>query len=66
MILYFITALLIAFSIFMLGSYSTIIAIISTVAKVTTVLLMIGALVLLYRRLRGTPKLPRLPWISDK
>ena len=66
MIIYFISALLISFALFMLGSYSTIIAIISTVAKVTAVLLMVGALILLYRRLRRTHQMPKLPWLSDK
>ncbi len=67
MIIYFISALLISFALFMLGSYSTIITIISTAAKVIVVVLLVGGtLVLLYRKFRGSPQLPRLPWLSDK
>ena len=66
MIIYFISALLISFAIFMLGSYSTIIAIISTVAKVTAVLLLIAALILLYRKFRRSHQVLRLAWFSDK
>ncbi len=66
MTIYFISALLISFVLFKLGSYSTIIAIISTGSKVMLVLLLVVALILLYKKLRGTPQLPRLPWLSDK
>ena len=66
MIFYFTGALLISFAIFRLGFYAAVISLISTGGKVIAALLLISALVLLYRRFKGTLQLPRLPWLSDK
>ncbi len=66
MIFYFTGALLISFVLFRLGFYAAIISLISTGGKVMAVLLLIAALVLLYRKFRGSLQLPRLPWLSGK
>ena len=66
MIFYFTGALLISFAIFRLGFYAAIISLISTGSKVAMLLLIIATLVLIYRKFRGTPQLPRLPKVLDK
>ncbi len=66
MILYFVSALLISFVLFKLGSYATIIAIISTGSKVLIALLLVAALFILYRKFRGRTQLSRLLWLSPK
>ena len=66
MIFYFTGALLISFAIFRLGFYAAIIGIISTGAKVTVALLLIAALILLYKRFRRRAKQIKLLSISDK
>ena len=66
MIFYFTGALLISFAIFRLGFYAAIIGIISTGAKVTVALLLIAALILLYKRFRRRTKQIKLLSISDK
>ena len=66
MIIYFTGALLISFAIFRLGFYAAIIGIISTGGKIIAALLLVVAIVLLYRRFRRTPKQPRLLSVLDK
>ena len=66
MILYFTGALVLGYVLIQLSSYATVIAMISTGAKVIMVLFLVTALVKLYKKFKGTPKIPRLPWLSDK
>ncbi len=61
MILYFTGALLIGFMLFKLGTYATIIAIMTTGTKVMAALLLVSAIFLLYRKFIRKPQLPRLP-----
>jgi len=55
MFLYFISALLISLALIKLGSYATIIAMISTGTKVMVGAFVVIAFVILYRKLRGKP-----------
>jgi hypothetical protein len=54
MVIYFISALLISFVLFKLGSYATIISLMATVGKVFVGLTVIGVLFLFYKRYKGT------------
>jgi hypothetical protein len=54
MVIYFISALLISFVLFKLGSYATIINLTVTVGKVFVGLTVIGVLFLLYKRYKGS------------
>ena len=65
MILYFICALLLSYTLFQLGSYVTVFAMISTGAKVIMALLLVAALLLLYRRFRRSARILKLPGSSD-
>jgi hypothetical protein len=56
MILYSIFTLLVGATGFKLGAHVTIISLISTGSKVIAVFLLVAAIVLLYRKLRRTPK----------
>ena len=56
MIIYFISALLIAAVVFMLGQYSMLISLMFTAGKVSVVLAVLAALILLYRWYRGAKR----------
>ena len=66
MLVYFISSLIIGAIVFKLGAYSIIISIAATASKVIAALLLVAALVLLYRKFRRKPQLSRLSSISDK
>ena len=54
MIIYFVSALLISVAVYMLGSYVTIVSLIFTAGKVVVGLAVLVAMVMLYRRYRGS------------
>ena len=54
MIIYFVSALLISAAVYKLGSYVTIVSLISTAGKVVVAFSVLIALVMLYRRYRGS------------
>jgi hypothetical protein len=54
MIIYFVSALLISVAIYKLGSYATIVSLIFTAGKVAVGLAVSVAIVMLYRRYRGS------------
>ena len=56
MIIYFISALLIAAVVFMLGQYSMLISLMFTAGYVSVVLAVLAALILLYRWCRGAKR----------
>ena len=66
MIFYFVGALLISLALFKLGQYAAIIAMITNVSKVAALVIVIAAVVLLYRKLRGRIQVLGLPWLSDE
>ena len=66
MIFYFISALLMGTALITLGKYAAIITMISTSAKAIVALLLVSALILLYKKFRRTPQLPMLPRVTDK
>ena len=54
MIIYFISALLISLGVFKLGTFSMLITIFSVMTKLAVAILLVTAIVLLYRRFRGS------------
>jgi hypothetical protein len=54
MFIYFISALMISAAVYMLGSYVTIVSLIFTAGKVVVTFSVLIALVMLYRRYRGS------------
>ena len=63
MIFIFIGALLASFALFKLGQYVAIIAVIMNASKVAALLRAIAVVVLLYRKLRGSNQVAKLPWL---
>jgi hypothetical protein len=66
MIFVFVGSLIVSLALFKLGQYAAVITIITNAAKLTVLLVVIVAAVLLYWKFRGRIQMPKLPWLSDR
>ena len=64
MIIYFVSALLIAIVVYQLGAYVTIVSLMVTVSKVAVALAAFAVLILLYRRYKGIGRGIKIIWRS--